>query len=51
MTLDVKMLHGIPDAEVDKTVNLLKADPKYMSHEVIPEGDGKNTIEATVKVD
>jgi hypothetical protein len=51
MNLDVKMMHGIPDAEVEKTVSALKADPKYMSHEVIPEGGGKNTIEATVKVD
>jgi hypothetical protein len=50
MNLDVKMMHGIPDAEVEKTVGVLKADPKYMSHEVIPEGGGKNTIEVTVKV-
>jgi hypothetical protein len=51
MNLDVKMMHGIPDAEVEKTVNTLKADPKYVSHEVIPEGGGKNTIEVNVRVD
>jgi hypothetical protein len=51
MNMDVKMMHGIPDEELDKTVSALKADPKYLNHEVIPEGGGKNTIEVTVKVD
>jgi hypothetical protein len=51
MKLDVQMIHGIPDAEVEKTVDRLKADPKYVSHEVIPEGGGKNTIEVNVKVE
>jgi hypothetical protein len=50
MQLDVQMMHGIPDAELEKTVSRLKADPNYVSHNVVPEGDGKNTIEVTVKV-
>ena len=45
------MMHGIPDAEVRQNREPLKSRPKYVSHEVIPEGGGKNTIEVTVKVD
>ena len=51
MGLDVKMMHSIPDGELEKTVSQIKADPKYVSHVVVPEGGGKNTIEVTVKVD
>ena len=50
MKLDVQMMHGIPDAELEKTVERLKADPNYVSHAIAPEGDGTNTIEVTVKV-
>lgn len=50
MKLDVQMIHGIPDAELEKKVSSLKADPNYVSHVVVPEGDGKNSIEVTVKV-
>jgi hypothetical protein len=51
MKTEVQVMHGIPDGEIETTVRLLKADPRYVSHEVIPEGAGKNTIKVTFKVD
>jgi hypothetical protein len=43
-------MHGIPDSEVDSKVRQLQALPNYVSHRVIPEGNGLNTIEVTVQI-
>lgn len=51
MKTEVQVMHGIPDEDVERTVRLLKADTRYVDHKVIPEGGGKNTIEATFSVD
>lgn len=50
METETQIMHGIPDEEVESTILLLKADPNYVSHKVIREGGGKNTIEATLRV-
>jgi hypothetical protein len=51
MKTQVQIMNGIPDKDVPSTVALLQADPRYLSHKVIPEGGGTNTIEATFRVD
>lgn len=51
MKTEIQTMRGIPDAEVNNTVTLLKADPRYISHIVTSEGAGKNTIEVTLRVD
>lgn len=51
MKTEVQVMHGIPDEEIEKTVRLLRADPRYVAHKVIPEGGGKNTVEVTLRVD
>lgn len=51
METEVQVMHGIPDEEIERTVRLLMADTRYVDHKVISEGEGKNTIEATFRVD
>ena len=51
MKTEIQTMRGIPDAEVETKVKLLKADPRYLRHKVTPEGGGKNTIEATFRVE
>jgi hypothetical protein len=51
MKTEIQVMHGIPDADVNSTVTLLMADPRYISHTVTPEGGGKNAIEVTLRVD
>jgi hypothetical protein len=51
MKTRTETMHGIPDDKIKDMVTLIQADPHYISHKVIPEGDGKNTVEATFRVD
>ncbi len=51
MKTKTETMHGIPDNMVKDIVALIKANPHYVSHEVIHEADGTNTIAATYKVD
>ena len=39
---------GIPDDKLDQFLIIIKNDPRYISHTVIKEGDGKNTVTVTV---
>jgi len=49
MDTETQSMKGIPDGEVDRAVRLLKADPNYVSHTVIPEGGGTNTIQVVLR--
>lgn len=51
METEIQTIHGVPDDKVQEQVDILKANPRYVSHKVISEGGGTNTIEATLRVD
>ncbi len=44
-------IKNVPNKEVPKRVELIKADPRYVSHKVIDQGNGKSTIEVVLKQD
>ena len=46
---EIKRMTGIPNVQVSEMVNDLMADPRYISHKVIEEGNGKSTIEVTFR--
>jgi len=44
METEVYELRDVPNNKVPGIVAGLKADPRYISHTVVPEGGGKSTI-------
>lgn len=42
-------LKDIPNSEVPTLVKILKGDPRYVSHTVTDQGNGKSTIEVVLK--
>jgi hypothetical protein len=44
METEIYEIKGVPNAEVPDVIADLQADPRYISHTVIPEGGGKSTI-------
>jgi len=49
METRVEVSRGVPDEEVAREVKIYQANPDYISHDVKPEGNGKNTITATLR--
>ncbi len=46
---EIQTLTGVPDDEVEETIEDAKQSDRYISHEVISEGGGLNTIRITVR--
>jgi seryl-tRNA synthetase len=51
METEIQIINGVPDEKVDKMVEKIRKNPRYVSHKVISEGNGKSTIEVTLRVD
>lgn len=51
METEIQIITGVPDKKVPKMVEKIKKNPRYVSHKVISEGNGKSTIEVTLRVD
>lgn len=49
METDIYEIKGVPNEEVPDLIADLQADPRYISHMVIPEGGGKSTIIAVFR--
>jgi hypothetical protein len=48
METETQIMKDVPNSQVDKKVKLLKADPRYVSHQVIDQGNGMSTIEVVL---
>jgi len=44
MEMDIYEIKGVPNEEVPDLIADLQADPRYISHQVVPEGGGKSTV-------
>ena len=40
---------GIPDDKLDQMVVVVKNDTRYISHQVVSEGDGSNRLSVTIQ--
>jgi hypothetical protein len=50
MKTKTEVIKHVPDIDVPRIVDIIIHTPGYVSHKVIPEGNGMNTIEAVYKV-
>lgn len=46
---DIYEINGVPNEDVPDVVADLQADPRFVSHQVIPEGVGTSTIIAVFR--
>jgi hypothetical protein len=49
METDIYEIKGVPNEGVPDLIADLRADPRYISHLVIPEGGGKSTVIAVFR--
>ena len=40
---------GIPDDKLEQMVVVVKNDTRYISHQVVSEGDGSNRLSVTIQ--
>jgi hypothetical protein len=45
----VQILDGLPNDEVNSTVDIIKASPRYISHIVLDNGNGTSRVIVTTK--
>lgn len=49
METEIYQIKGVPNEEVPDLIADLQADPRYISHLVVPEGGGKSIVIAVFR--
>jgi len=47
---EYQVLENIPNPQIDSIIEQAKNSPRYISHEIIPDGSNTSTLKIKVKI-